>query len=158
MKDYCGEGVYHLHLPVVNEEDNAKYTCVAVNSAGRVVSNAELYVLEKETIRRPDMLIKLRTSSYKNLASRNSYLSVDTGSSAASSNQLRTLPAEKMTQSYPYVDSAGSPNSYDLWFDSYKQFNDNCTLKSISKGEQLNTIGSKSFIKKYIISNVDLQV
>lgn len=45
--DYCGEGVYHLHIADVSEEDNANYMCVAVNNGGREVSKAELYVLEK---------------------------------------------------------------------------------------------------------------
>lgn len=45
--DYCGEGMYHLHIARVTEEDNANYTCVAVNNGGRQVSKAELYVIEK---------------------------------------------------------------------------------------------------------------
>jgi hypothetical protein len=31
----------------VNDEDNAQYTCVAINNGGRVISNAELYVTER---------------------------------------------------------------------------------------------------------------
>jgi hypothetical protein len=47
LQDYCGDGVYHLHIAKVNEEDNSQYTCVAINNSGRVSTTAELYVLER---------------------------------------------------------------------------------------------------------------
>lgn len=40
-----------MHIPNVTDEDNSQYTCVAINNGGRVISNAELYVLEKGIIK-----------------------------------------------------------------------------------------------------------
>ncbi|CAF0813092.1 unnamed protein product [Brachionus calyciflorus] len=85
---YCGDGVYHLHLPNVTDEDNSKYTCVVVNNAGRIESSAELYVVEKENVKRPDMMLKLQSSSFKTL---NNSLSIQNKSTHSIDNMDKTL-------------------------------------------------------------------
>lgn len=57
-QDYCGDGVYHLHIPFVSDEDNAEYKCVLINTSNTIESKAELYVIEKENIKRPDTILK----------------------------------------------------------------------------------------------------
>ena len=47
IKDYCGDGIYNLRIFNVTDDDNAQYTCMAVNNGGRVESKSELYVVEK---------------------------------------------------------------------------------------------------------------
>lgn len=48
--DDRGDGVYILLVFNVTEEDNSKYLCVLVNSEERLISKAELYVVQKKGI------------------------------------------------------------------------------------------------------------
>lgn len=54
-----GDGVYILLIFNVTEEDNSKYMCILVNNEERVISEAELYVVPKEQIKIPDMLLEV---------------------------------------------------------------------------------------------------
>jgi hypothetical protein len=110
------------------------------------------------------MLLKLRSTSYKSLSNRSTYLNIDTATNSKDNrNSLNNSPnkqeIQKPTESYNMLSSTISPStkSYDLWLDSYnaqntKIFNDECILKSVKKNDQMNSNESKTGIFN-ILSN-----
>ena len=99
------------------------------------------FISTLETIRRPDMLLKLRSSSYKaSNASRNGYMG-----DASSNNMyspIKSLASDNENETNPYLTTTASVSttSYDLWIDSYQThsnrlFNEDCMLKSVTNSE-----------------------
>jgi len=104
--------MYHLHIKDLTEEDNAQYTCVAINNGGRVISTAELYVHEKENIKRPDMMLKLQNLTGYNLLSNTE----DRNDSIYSPKSLNE--SDKLTESFPFLATnteTTSTASFEAW-------------------------------------------
>lgn len=114
--------MYHLHIANATDEDNAQYTCVAVNNGGRITSTAELYVIEKEKIQRPEMILKFQgpPSSFKIIndsLQQSSSLKSNLYSPVKSYNE-----SDKLSESFPYLTNPSlSTSSYEPWIEPFNQ-------------------------------------
>ena len=133
-----------MHIANSTEEDNVQYTCVAVNNGGRITSTAELYVIEKENIKRPEIFTKLQGPTFKindTLHTSNLY------------SPIKSLnESDKFSESFPYVTTASlSASSYDHW---NEPFNTKEPDQIKSASPELTSKKFSDFLNKFVYFNL----